>query len=169
MLAAHGNDQLSLNGQDIQTNEGSVIPHDARLVYLSGVAYNRMELYNLACIIWHIKQTRSGLPAMTPGIVNNAVLQFLAVSRKLLFVLGGLDAQCDSDFFDNAAETSIEVVDACVQTWGTPSSMPTARISPAAAVIDCKLYVVGGQRHGATKGNGDTIRLRLQVSKSSTL
>ena len=140
MLAAHG--------QDIQTNEGSVIPHDARLVYLSGVAYNRMELYNLACIIWHIKQTRSGLPAMTPGIVNNAVLQFLAVSRKLLFVLGGVDAQCDSDSFGDAAEASIEVFDACGQTWGTPSSMPTARIAPAAAVIDCKLYVVGGGAGG---------------------
>lgn len=57
-----------------------------------------------------------------------------------LYVVGGVVSPLGEDY----ATATLEVYDPVTDTWTTKAPMPTSRWSPAAGVINGKMYVAGG-------------------------
>jgi N-acetylneuraminic acid mutarotase len=96
-----------------------------------------LEVYDPATDTWD-----TSLPAMPTPRVGPAAA---AIDGKL-YVVGGADFGVPaSGPQHNVFFATLEVYDPALKTWDTTrASMPTARREPAAAVLDGRLYVMGG-------------------------
>ena len=76
-----------------------------------------------------------------------------------IYVIGGRVAGVpDANTFDDYVDTNnVDVFDTRTRTWSRAVDAPTARNSHAAAVIDGKIYVVGGRQN--IKGSGGHVRI----------
>lgn len=86
---------------------------------------------------------RTGVPLPTPraeGIVA-------AVQGKVYVVGGRVRASAQGSHFNDHEDTDLtEVFDPAAGRWSRAAAAPSARNSAASAVIDGKIYVVGGRR-----------------------
>lgn len=86
---------------------------------------------------------RTGVPLPTPraeGVVA-------AVQGKLYVIGGRVRAKAEASHFNDHEDTTLaEVFDTSAERWSRAAPAPTARNSAASAVIEGKIYVVGGRR-----------------------
>lgn len=86
---------------------------------------------------------RTGVPLPTPraeGVVA-------AVSGKVYVIGGRIRANAQASHFNDHDDTALtEVFDTGAGRWSRAAAAPTARNSAASAVIDGKIYVVGGRQ-----------------------
>lgn len=78
-----------------------------------------------------------------------------------IYVIGGMD--------DNGASlNTVEIFDPATETWTTGPSLQTRRDNPGSAVLDGKIYIVGG-RTRQSNGSGVThATMEVLASSSST-
>jgi N-acetylneuraminic acid mutarotase len=86
---------------------------------------------------------RTGVPLPAPraeGVVA-------AVSGKIYVIGGRVRASAQASHFNDHDDTTLtEVFDITTARWSRAAAAPTARNSAASAVIDGKIYVVGGRQ-----------------------
>ena len=100
------------------------------------------EVYDPATDTW---QTEASMP--TPRAELNAEV----VDGKI-YLIGGLAYSSKSPFY---VETSMtEVYDPAANSWSTAASMPLAVYGYASAVINGKIYVLGGSQNQGTAATG---------------
>jgi len=106
---------------------------------------NRLEMYDPATNSW---TTKTSMPtaraAMTAGVIAGK-----------LYVVGGFRFCSGSCPIIN----TLEVYDPVTNSWTTKAPMPTARAQMGGAVIDGKLYVIGGTTNGTAPGRLATLEV----------
>ncbi|MBS2025017.1 MAG: hypothetical protein JST92_21670, partial [Deltaproteobacteria bacterium] len=95
-----------------------------------------LEAYSVSGNAW---ETLASLPTPRTGPGAGGI-------DGKLYVVGGADLGIPSDggAQHNLKYATLEVFDPVAGTWSTKASMPTARREPGVAVLDGRLYVMGG-------------------------
>jgi N-acetylneuraminic acid mutarotase len=100
------------------------------------------EVYDPGTDTW---QTEASMP--TP----RADLTASVVDGKI-YLIGGMEYSSTSPYY---VETNItEVYDPSSNTWSTGASMPLSSYGYASAVVDGKIFVIGGSKSAGTAGTG---------------
>ena len=119
---------------------GGCVNSDCRI----GVT-NTLEVYDPATNAW---TTRAPMPtaraAMAAGVIAGK-----------LYVVGGFQA-C---YGPCPIYNTLEVYDPATNSWTTKAPMPTARAQMGGAVINGKLYLVGGSTNGTVPGQLATLEV----------
>jgi hypothetical protein len=76
----------------------------------------------------------------------------VAVLNDRVYVVGG--QRTDAGTTPGPVTAIVETYDPATNTWGTAPSMPTARMGLVAAVVNGKLYAIGGSIDGFGTGTG---------------
>jgi N-acetylneuraminic acid mutarotase len=88
-------------------------------------------------------QWRGGVPLPAPRAEGVTA----AVGGKLYVIGGRMRASAEASHFNDHEDTALtEVFDTSAGRWSRAAAAPTARNSAASAVIDGKIYVVGGRQ-----------------------
>ena len=122
--AAVNGDIYLIGGFDIHENLGGRAP-----------ALSTVDVYDTQTNTWH---TAANMP--TPRVTAQT-----AVFSDEIYVLGGYDRKGPRGAF--RYKNNVEVYDTGTDTWGKKRNMPTLRNSFATAVVDGKIYVIGGSIH----------------------
>ncbi|MGD6851984.1 MAG: Kelch repeat-containing protein [Candidatus Bathyarchaeia archaeon] len=113
------------------------------------------EMYNPVIDRW---ETKSSMPTPRAGLSASTV-------NGEVYLIGG---EKYSNVYPFYAETGInEVYDPVNDTWSTRTSLPTAVKGYASAVIDNKIYVIGGAKQPSATGN-DILVINNQVYDTQT-
>ncbi len=119
---------------------GGCISGDCRI----GVT-NLLEVYDSAANTWTPKAPMSTVRAgMASGVIAGK-----------LYVAGGFQSCAGSCPMVN----TLEVYDPANDTWTTKAPMPTTRVQMGSAVINGKLFVVGGTTNGTAAGSLATLEV----------
>ena len=97
-------------------------------------AIDKVEIYDTAKDSWS-----SGTPM--PKAKHGAIA---AASQGKIYILGGRIGAGDSGY----ATGSVEVYDAAQKTWDSARPMKKARTGSQAAIVDDKIFVIGGASGG---------------------
>jgi len=106
----------------------------------------------LALLGWSVialsnKAFAQGGTWMTKPPMQTARCQTTAVELNgKVYAIGGATNVCNQD--NSSRTSSVEVFDPVTESWSTVTPMPTARNELAAAVVDGKIYVIGGVSAG---------------------
>jgi len=92
------------------------------------------EVYDPATDIW---ESKTPMPTSRKGLDANVV------DDKIYLIGGTWDDPSTDDPYDDASNKT-EVYDASTDTWSTATPLPTPVWSYASAVVDNKIYVIGG-------------------------
>jgi len=123
------------------TGRGSIATGviDGRLYAVGGVTAassptTEVQSYDPSADAWTAK---------TPSPTSRGGASTGVIDGKLYLVGGCINSDCGS-----GGTNILERYDPVTNSWTTKAPMPTARHELASGVIDGKLYVVGGARHG---------------------
>jgi N-acetylneuraminic acid mutarotase len=94
------------------------------------------EMYDPATDTWTTKQP---MPTARTGLA-------LAVYQNKIYAIGGIIGE--SDPVSSGYTGVTEVYDPLTDTWETKEPMPTARGDLCANVVDEKIYLIEGRKHG---------------------
>ena len=100
-------------------------------------AIDKVEIYDTAKDSWS-----SGIPM--PKAKQGAAVN---VNQEKIYILGGRFGAGDFGY----ATGSVEVYNKAQKTWDSASPMKKARTSPQAAIVDGKIFVIGGGFEGGLR------------------
>ena len=98
-------------------------------------ALSTVDVYDTQTNTWH---TAANMP--TPRVASKT-----AVFSNEIYVFGGYDRKGPRGAF--RYKTNVEMYDTATDTWVKKRDMPTLRNSFTAAVVNGKIYVIGGSIH----------------------
>jgi N-acetylneuraminic acid mutarotase len=115
----------TMNGKIYAIGGGSKYGHGA---------LKEVEEYDPETDTWSLK---SDMPTARQGLTCSVV-------NGKIYAIGGGEAPNEENYDDFESLSTVEEYDPATDTWKKKTSMPTARAAHGAAVVDGKIYIIGG-------------------------
>ncbi len=115
-----------------------------------------VEVYDPVTDTW---QTKASMPTPRADLCANVV-------NGKIYLIGGKTYSSTAPYYRQTAIN--EVYDPATNTWSTNASMPTAVQGYASAVIDSKIYIIGGTRQSALGSESFTSANQIYDTQTDT-